>query len=330
MKQTFYLIMLSLFTLGNFHAQNSFEFVVLPDTQTYVEQFPEVYMKQMEWIEAHSDRFAFVLHVGDITQNNSDAEWALARKGFALLDGKVPYNLALGNHDIGSAPGKVADTRDATLANRYFPFDTYKEHSNTLGSFPTETVDNTYAEYVLNGQKWLVVSLEFGPRNKTVTWANEIIQHYPEHHVIINTHAYLYDDNTWHTGDHKYLPQKYGIGKAEGDEAVNDGSQLWEKLVKPNKNVFMVISGHITGKGTGQLVSKNDGGRKVYQMLSNYQKNVKGVEKGDSGYLRIIKVNPDQQTISVTTYSPWLDTFNTDADQEFEFKDVEFLNFAND
>lgn len=323
MKQTSYIIMLSLFTFGNHQAQDSFEFVVLPDTQTYIEKFPEVYMKQMEWIEANSDRFAFVLHVGDITQNNSEEEWALARKGFALLDGKVPYNLALGNHDIGSAPGKVSDTRNSTLANDFFPYETYKKHSNTLGSFPEETLDNTYAEYSLLGKSWLVLSLEFGPQNKTLDWANRILQQHPNHKVIINTHAYLYDDNTWHTGDHKYLPKKYGIGKAEGDDAANDGNQMWEKLVKPNKNVIMVFSGHITGKGIGQLVSENDGGKKVYQMLSNYQKNVKGVEKGDSGFLRIVKVDKDANTISVRTYSPWRDEFNTEADQQFEFTNVE-------
>jgi hypothetical protein len=123
-------------------------------------------------------------------------------------------------------------------------------------------------------------------------------------------------------GDDWYLPQKYGIGKDTGENAVNDGGDLWEKLIKKHKNIVMVFSGHILGAGVGQLVSKNDFGTNVYQMLANYQKNVKGVEKGDSGYLRIIKVDKKSKSISVKTYSPWLDNFRTEPDHEFTFSDV--------
>jgi hypothetical protein len=132
----------------------------------------------------------------------------------------------------------------------------------------------------------------------------------------------MYNDNTLQDGDDWYLPQKYGVGKEVGDNAVNDGGQLWDKLIKKNKNIIMVFSGHILGSGVGQLVSENDFGFKVYQMLANYQKNVKGVEKGDSGYLRIVKVDKDTKTISVKTYSPWLKTFKTELEHEFTFTNV--------
>lgn len=322
MRRRHYTIVLALLVSGIMKAQKSFEFVVLPDTQTYVEEFPEVYFKQMEWIEKNKDRFSFVLHVGDITQNNSKEEWTTARKGFAILDGKVPYHLALGNHDMGSGPGKFADNRNTEFANEYFPYNAYKQQSNTIASFPKETIDNTCANYNLIGQNWLIFSLEFGPRNKTIQWVDSIIKKHPKHKVIINTHAYMYDDNTLQDGDDWYLPQKYGVGKSEGEDAVNDGGQLWEKLVKTNKNIIMVFSGHILGTGVGQLVSENVFGQNVYQMLANYQKNVKGVEKGDSGYLRIIKVDKKLQTISVKTYSPWLDQFKKEPDHEFTFENI--------
>ncbi len=318
-----YILIVSVFVFYNCKAQESFEFVVLPDTQTYMEEFPEVFMKQMEWIEQNEDRFSFVLHVGDITQNNSKVEWEVAKKGFSLISGKVPYNLALGNHDMGSEAGKFADTRNTDYANAYFPFQKYSEISNIIGLFPEETIDNSVSEYDLIGQKWLVFSLEFGPRNKTIAWADSIIKQYPEHKIILNTHSYMYDDNTLQDGDDWYLPQKYGVGKDVGDEAVNDGGQLWEKLVKPNRNIRMVFSGHILGSGVGQLVSKNDFGNNVYQMLANYQKNVKGVEKGDSGYLRIIKVDKNTNTLSVKTYSPWLNAYRTEPEHQFVFETVE-------
>ncbi|WP_323845964.1 metallophosphoesterase [Microbulbifer magnicolonia] len=305
-------------------AQDSFEFVVLPDTQTYIEEFPSIYMKQLEWIASKGDRFSFVLHVGDITQNNSEEEWKIAKNGLILLDGKVPYHLALGNHDMGSRPGKFSDTRNTRLANLFFPVSEYANNNNIIASFPENSIDNTCAEYHLAGEKWLIFSLEFGPRNKTIDWAKNIIKKYPEHKVIINTHSYLYEDNTLQDGDDWYLPQKYGVGKAEGDEAVNDGGQIWDKLVRTTENSILVFSGHILGYGVGQLVLENDYGNKVYQMLANYQKNVKGVENGDSGYLRLIEVDTGAKRISVKTYSPWLDAYKSDPEHEFTFSDVGF------
>lgn len=305
-------------------SQNNFEFVVLPDTQTYVEEFPEVYMRQMQWIANQKDRFAFVLHVGDITQNNSEEEWKIAKAGFSLLDGKIPYNLALGNHDMGSEPGKFADTRNTALANVFFPIEEYVTNSKTIATYPEGTIDNSCAEYHLIGEKWLVFSLEFGPQNKTVAWANDLIKEHPNHKIILNTHAYMYHDNTLLDGEDWYLPQKYGVGKQTRENAVNDGGQLWDKLIKPNKNTMMVFSGHILGSGVGQLVSKNAHGNPVYQMLANYQKNVQGVEKGDSGYLRIIKVDKQAKTISVLTYSPWLNRHKMEPEHEFSFENVKF------
>ena len=304
-------------------AKQSFEFIVLPDTQTYVEEFPEVYMKQMEWIANQNDRFSFVLHVGDITQNNSRDEWAIAKKGFSFLDGKIPYNLALGNHDMGSEAGKFADNRDTNLANEFFPFKDYVKNARVIEVFPTNTIDNSCSEYNLLGDAWLVFSLEFGPRNRTLEWVNNLIKEHPKHKIIINTHAYLYNDNTLLDGDDWYLPQKYGVGRATGSEEVNDGGQLWEKLIKKNKNIIMVFSGHILGSGVGRLVTENDYGNAVYQMLANYQKNIVGVEKGDSGYLRIIKVDKKEKSISVKTYSPWFNQFRTEPEHQFMFKNVQ-------
>ncbi len=303
--------------------QDSFEFVVLPDTQTYLDEYPEVFMSQMQWLSNHSDRFAFVLHVGDVTQNNSSEEWEIAQEGFSLLDGKLPYNIALGNHDMGSAPGKFADTRDTTFANAFFPSDSYTSNAKAIAVFPENTIDNSCAEYNLIGEQWLVFSLEFGSRNKTIDWANRLIEAHPNHKIILNTHAYLYTDNTLHDEPDWYLPEKYGVGKEEGEEAVNNGAQIWDKLLKFRKNSMFVFSGHILGSGVGTLVLQNNHGKSVYQMLANFQKNVQHFEKGDSGYLRIIKVDKATKEISVKTYSPWLDQFNSQPEHQFTFKNIE-------
>ena len=96
----FFLVIILIVPFSVLAQEESFEFVVLPDTQTYVEEYPEIYLHQMQWLANNKDRFSFALHVGDITQNNNGKEWDIAKKGFKSIDGKVPYSFALGNHDM--------------------------------------------------------------------------------------------------------------------------------------------------------------------------------------------------------------------------------------
>lgn len=315
----FVLVLAFVFSTVSCSAQKSFEFVVIPDTQTYVEEFPEIYLDQMEWIAENQDRFSFALHVGDITQSNNEEEWEIAKEGFDLLEGKVAFSFSLGNHDMGSEPGKFADTRNTSLANKYFSAD---EISYVIASFPEGTVDNLASTFTINDEQWMVLSLEFGPRNKTLEWAAELVDNHSEHKVILVTHAYLFEDGTLHEGEDWWLPEGYGIGEDEGSDAPNNGGEIWEKLVSRHENIKMVFSGHILKSGVGTLVSTGDNGNKVYQMLANYQKGVDGSEKGGNGFLRIIKVSED--SISVKTYSPWLGEYKKDEEHEFTFENVEF------
>ncbi|MGW1453600.1 metallophosphoesterase [Salegentibacter agarivorans] len=309
-----------LITGSSLAQQKSFEFVVLPDTQTYVEEYPEIYLHQMRWLANNNDRFSFALHVGDITQNNNGKEWDVAKKGFNIIERKVPFSFVLGNHDMGSASGKFADTRNTAMANAYF---STNEIPNLVASFPDGKIDNLLSEFKIGDQNWMVLSLEFGPRNKTIKWADEMIGKYPEHNFIIATHAYVYEDSTLHDGEDWWLPENYGIGEDTGEEAPNNGAQLWEKLIKKHDNILMVFSGHILKSGVGTLVSEGENGNKVYQMLANYQKGVEGSENGGNGFLRIIKVNPENQRIEVKTYSPWLDEFKTENEHDFTFENIQ-------
>jgi hypothetical protein len=54
-------------------------------------------------------------------------------------------------------------------------------------------------------------------------------------------------------------------------------------------------------------------GNLVNQILSNYQSD----PLGGGGYLRIMRISPSLNRISVTSYSPYLDTFKTDEHNQF-------------
>ena len=173
----------------------------------------------------------------------------------------------------------------------------------------------------------MILSVEVGPRNKVLDWAGEVVKGHPSHKVIINTHAYLYSDDTRMCEErgHHWLPQLsvMNIG-ATGPEAVNNGEQMWEKLVSRYPNIFMVVCGHVLNDGTGTLISEGKNGNKVYQMLANYQHYVQGSVNGGNGFLRILTFHSRQGRISVQTYSPYINEFKTDISHQYEFTNVKF------
>ena len=305
-----------------------FDLVLLPDTQTYSRAIPEIFQSQTAWIAAHADSIAFVLHQGDITDWNVPEEWEVAAKAMQVMDGKVPYTFVPGNHDMGSEPGPrhFSDSRNTDLFNTYFPYEKYSRMENFGGAFEEGKMDNSWHTFKAGGYDWLILSLEFGPRNSVIEWADKVVSDHPKHKVIINTHAYLYADDT-HMSEkrnHHWRPQSYKLGKETGDNAVNDGEQMWEKLVSRYPNILFVFSGHVLHDGTGYLVSEGKHGNKVYQMLANYQGGVENTVKGGNGFLRRLTINPAEKKITVKTYSPYVNEYKTEPDQQFVIENVDF------
>lgn len=315
-------LLLIVFSSGR--GKSSFMLVLLPDTQTYTSSFPEILSSQTRWIAENSGKIAFVLQQGDMTDNNIESQWKVVSDAFSLMDGKVPYTFAPGNHDTGE--GGMTTDRKCDLMNHFLPYEKYSKTSTFGGAFVPGKMDNTWHTFKAGGYNWLILSLEFGPRDMVLNWAADIIKKHPKYKVIINTHAYLYSDDTRMSKErnHKWLPQDYGIGKDTAKGAVNNGEQMWEKLVKNYPNIMFVFCGHVCNDGTGSLVSEGKYGNKVYQMLANYQGGVEGTEKGVNGFLRFITIDPQNSAISVKTYSPYVDKYKTDPDQQFTFKNVKF------
>ncbi|MFC4870899.1 metallophosphoesterase [Negadavirga shengliensis] len=294
--------------------------VVVPDTQSALESCPEIMEKQFYWMGDNTSDIDFILHVGDVTQSNTPAEWALAWKYFEPVRGKVPYAISLGNHDFGSGRDKYADNRDSRLANKYFPLEKLKDHTPVRGAFEEGKIDNIYHTVEKEGVSWLVLALEFGPRDAVISWANEVVADHPEHKVILLTHAYMYVGDKRMDRGADWNPHNYGIGKLSGEEATNDGEEIWEKLVNVHDNFFMVFSGHVLHEGVGRLISETKQGNKVYQFLANYQRGVKGYGEGCNGYLRLVDVDLAREKISIKTYSPWLEEYLDDPNNQFEIK----------
>jgi Calcineurin-like phosphoesterase len=287
---------------------------VLPDTQYYAINFPGVYNAQTSWIatNARARNIGYVLHLGDIVDQNSPREWQRASSAMGLLDGVVPYALVPGNHDIG--PGGIATTRD-TLLNQFFSYDKTATWPTFGGAFEPGKLENTYHLFELGGRPYIVIALEWGPRNEVLAWADSVMAAHPDRFGIMITHAYL-NNNDWrydmtdmaHPQD--FNPHAYGTAGG-----VNDGEQIWQKLIRRHQFV-MTFNGHVLGDGTGYLASVTDKGNTCHQMLSNYQfRNL-----GGEGFLRLVEFLPDDQTVRVYSYSPLFDSYLSEPDQSFSFR----------
>ncbi len=301
---------------------NAFMLVVLPDTQMYTETWHDHFHAQTEWIATNAERLniKYVLHEGDVVNNNGREQWEVARAAMKRLDGVVPYAIVPGNHDYG--PGGNATDRE-TYFNEYFSAAEHAKWPTFGGLMEDDRLENSYHTFQAGGHDYLILALEWGPRDETVAWADRVVEQFPKHRVILLTHAYMYYDETrydWQTrGDKQsWNPHTYGTAKLPG--GVNDGQELWEKLVRRHPGFVLTLNGHVLEDGAARLASRGDHGNMVHQLLANYQMN----HEGGEGFLRLVEFLPDDRTIRVRSYSPSLGAFETDDQQQFDLE----LKFA--
>ena len=291
--------------------QGSWSLIVLPDMQLQTRVYPGLNHLQTLWILENKDKYniKYVIGNGDVTDWNTQIEWERANRSFRRLDGKVPYAIAMGNHDY--IPHDGSEERHTFNYNYWFAPSRFSA-CPTFGGVMEDRIDNAYYLFKAGGQDWLILTLEWAPRDKVLEWANSIYEKYSHCKVIVVTHAYLYKDSTRYDWATKGAEQAYAPG-----DIGNDGEQIWQKLVKKHQNSFMVICGHVVDDQqdyvSGLLVSQTDYGNPVYQMVVNYQQRPMGGE----ALLRILEFLHDGQTIQIKTYSPLNEEYLTEPDHQF-------------
>lgn len=293
----------------------SFTIIALPDTQYYAEQFPDIYEDQVRWIldEAEVRNIVLVVHLGDIVEHyDREAEWLVADELMGRLDGVIPYAVLPGNHDMSAE-------RDTATYNRYFPPGRFSDQSWYGDGYPGGTNDNGYQLFQAGGYDFLlfkldqlrfvVVNLEFCPTSQVVEWASGVFERHPDRLGILVTHAYLNYNGVRH------------INQPSGGctDPKRNTQYLFDQLIYPNPNVFMVLSGHEylpeRAYGEAYVVDRNVAGRPVHQMLADFQRRPNG---GD-GWLRILGFNQELGQVIVRTYSPTVKSYERDEDSDFRF-----------
>jgi hypothetical protein len=302
----------------------SYTIAVLPDTQYYASSWPEIFASQTRFLLENrgSRQLAFALHTGDIVDQDTPEQWNVASDALHVLDGQLPYVITAGNHDYATLADRMG------MGNLYFPPSQFAAYPWFQGTFEAGHIENSFSVFAVPDGKWLVIALEFGPRDEVLAWANDILRLYRDTRAIIITHAYLYRDGTLY--DHvnapgqQYNPHAYTM-MGQAGTTINDGAEMWTKLVAPNSNVQFVFSGHdVNGElippGTAaRLTSVRDDGTWVHQLVANYQTCTAApcsATHGGNGFLRLLHVTAG--AVSVETYSPYLDKTLTDPDNRFD------------
>lgn len=210
-----------------------------------------------DWLVANAaaKKMEIVIGLGDITNDDTEAEWLLAQKQIKKMDGVVPYVLNRGNppHD-----------RTGTF-NTYFGTGTTYT-SQVDGTMTAGAYENAYKLLTVGTTDYLILMLDWGPTDPVLQWAGNVISQYPNHRVIITTHAYLYADGQPY--DENDSAVAHGPGVTNGR---NNGDEMWDELVKLYPNIMMIICGHDPSDNI--IVSQAEGvaGNTVTQMLVDPQ-----------------------------------------------------------
>ena len=283
---------------------SDYSIAIIPDQQILTNYYPEKLNNMYQWIadQIEPENIQAVITVGDITDNNSITHWERAKEAYNIIDGKVPFIPVPGNHDYHYE----LTYRCLDNYNTYFPI-SLMENQGTESGFYTrdkglsDDVANHWQAFEVQGHKYLVMALEFGPRDSVLAWAGDVIAAHPEHQVIIVTHGYITHDGTWLDGTDAHVPSGYGFTKGE-EEQANNADGMWEKLVSKHENIIMVLSGHIL-KSDNVLyrVDIGDHGNEVYQFLIDGQ-NLDGIY-GGFGLVAMMNFRDDGQTVEFTYYA---------------------------
>ena len=244
---------------------------VVGDTQRLNERSPESYPQLYNWLvdyrDANGNPLSIVLGLGDVTENGEswNAQWERAQAaGVALKAAKLPFTMIPGNHDMFS--------NSDNYFNQAFPVSLFNDAGYWGdkyywgGNYEAGKTNNSYYNISVGGNEYLIFALEYGPRDKVMDWAGDIIRANPDKQVIITTHAYIWDDG-------RYVAPGDGalVSPPSKKFGYNDGDDVWEKLASKYENIRMVICGHISNElHLYQKTGKN--GNTVTEIVCDFTK----------------------------------------------------------
>lgn len=286
---------------------DAFTIALIPDTQKYVENSlvgaEDIFSIQTSWLAGNRDRLRlkFAAHLGDIVENGDrESEWVVADRAMAILDEVVPYGIMVGNHDYEKAWNHPEEGSPGFL--RHFPARRFSSSTTWKGVSPDSLSSFHIVPTPIGDFLWLFLSVD--SPHPTVPWAESVVAAHPGLPTFVTTHVYLRENGR--------LPVPYLTSLTDGAWRGISADSLFRGFIAKHPQITMVTCGHVSAES--YQASKNIRGDDVHELLQDYQNRVHGGE----GFLRLLRFHPSRGFISVLTWSPWLKTFEVDANSQFQ------------
>jgi len=269
--------------------------VVIPDTQGYVEPWPEQgfawseVKSTFEWLPTVRDQLNIqvVQSVGDMGEfyigHNASAWGRIQYLYTYLMDRGIPAIPAAGNHEW-------ENDHDFVWMNNYFDLSDYQQHSWWGGHY--DGMQNTYQLFTIGNEDYLFITIQYEAgstsnpavgRQDVVDWAEGVVAAHPRRKVIFTSH---WNENTDH----------------------------FSQIIARYSNVVMTLAGH---QDRDDYFVTNG---RTHNFIQNYQ--FKGFDQGETGdmQVRFFIFKPMDDEVEWFTYSHVEDGYWTkDSDSQGTF-----------
>ncbi|GGK97542.1 LamG-like jellyroll fold domain-containing protein [Mangrovihabitans endophyticus] len=278
---------------------------MLPDTQYLFDADsadPAPLRETFRYLLEHraDANIAFMTHLGDVTEHGTAEEIGLAARTFRSLDGRMPYSVLAGNHDVNSS---TDDQRgDSAYLDAFGPA-RYAGMPTFLGASP----DGYNSAHLLSaaGRQWLVLALDWRISDGGLAWAQRILDEHPRVPAVLTTHDLAFADDA---------------GRAS---LSDNGRRLWDRLINDNDQIFLTLNGHFWPPG--RTVLTNAAGHDVHVHITNYQDRY----YGGAAMIRLYTFDLARNVIDVETFSPWFLSHAPAARTPLEAETVELTGPAD-
>jgi hypothetical protein len=246
----------------------------------------------------------------------------------------LPFGVPPGNHDYDAMYN--VDTHPPNLSKspaelRMIPEDLGLLHVGGLDNFKSAFGEdskffagkNWYVSaynggtssaqiFEAGGYRFLHLALEMQAADDVLAWARDVMAQYERLPTIVSTHDYLSPRGTRLVGT---ILDFTMVDPANH----NTPQQMFEKLISPSDQIFLVLCGHYHGQSN--ISEENEAGNVVHTILADYQdRGQVGIDAGQplgglgggpvglgDGWLRLLEFDTasDPPTISVSTYSTY-------------------------
>ena len=311
--------------------EGAFTFAVIPDTQDYDGEGRHTkrgrkpgegptrnrkFAAIVDWLasNAKKENILFVTHTGDIVDMDNDFQWRFASNAMGRLEGKVPYSIVPGNHDM-------KPSGDSALFRKYFPASrfegnswyagTFKGFTNSEGLFVSGDNANSICLFGQGNERFAVVNLECNAPDAVLDWARSELAKYPDRHVIVATHQDIgaiksKNARKFHSDAKKlsseelakYEPDMSILGRMEWSKRHgkdgNSGKAIWEKFTSKLPNAFLVVSGDQGLIKIARVDEKGVHGNMVYSLMQDT----------GAGFIRIFRFVPSEKVVRCYTIDP--------------------------